>query len=848
MKALKSDSLQMLKAAIAMVAVAMPTCDVLAEDSEPDPSTGWHLINSCAINFYDAKTNMVYWAKGSPSGEKGEQTATLNAGEDYFVSGTRRFTTNGTGWVFPGSSLTIGNESTYGYLYIRGKAQTYTNLVLRKGSITHSIYRSNTGSVNIYENLLGSATVKSPKSDPFSVVTDYSNLWMTWRGKLIGDAGVGLSISSGIWDICVLVSIVNAAEYYGEIVVTSDFVNVGRTFGAGLGVDGPIPGTVRIKGGSIIKSHSPTSVADLGELHMDAGTEMRFVYDSAAMTGGLVRVSNALTLPEKVRVHALTGSGNGGWNPPVSTTGEEVRSPFLVGPPNVRIDPEIFEFVPDPAYEPQTSNDYRPQRVHFETETDPDTGRDTVYAVIEPIVTTVKGQDDRAYTMDKAIAAGSALTNATFWSDGRVPHPNAHYVINHIILTPAEDGLEYEFPGKSLLVYAGRLYVYGSGARFLIPDFRSANRLQQWRSGGVTICGGRLHLHGTAARMTATVNKTLTVESEIVGTGDLTLGGWGGSNTSDPRAHFALKGFNTNWHGGITVTAPDNNADDWERDYLTVNLYDGRNLGGALPEFDYDAFNLGRLCELHALTNVTLDAAVNRGVFLSHEKGARISVDEGYALDCHWPITLNGPLYKTDAGTLALGGGVKFYGIVMTTNITSETDKETGITTVTTNIVEAGWAPTDTLPEDPSKRLLVVTNGTLKALSHDCVDGLTITLAKNDDTSLALDFAEEDGYLKKYGFYNVRTETPFEAGSPINISVGNIDADKLMEWKEYKQGLITVTTTAAEALGLDDLIQFEKPFASGGPNVRMIREDDTETGLTTYSAYYKFVGTQIILR
>ena len=823
MKALKSDSLQMLKAAIAMVAVAMPTCDVLAEDSEPDPSTGWHLIKGCGNSFYGASTNMMYWAKDSASGEKGESTVGLVAGDDYFVSDGKQFTSlNGTDYIFPGSSLTIGNESSGGTLYLRGKYQTYTNLVLRKGKITHSIYRSSTASVHMYGNLYGATTVKSPKSAPFSVTSAYQNLWMLWQGKLIGESGVGLSISPESRHSGVLVSITNAAAYCGDIVVTSGFVNVGRTFGAGLGVNGPIPGTVRIKGGSVIKSHSPTSVADLGELHMEAGTEMRFVYDSAAMTGGLIRVSNALTLPEKVIVHALTGSGNSGWNPPVSTTGEEVRSPFLVGPPDIRIDPNVFEFVPDPTYEPQDSNDYRPQRVHFEMETDPDTRRDTVYAVIEPIVTTVKSQPSDAYSEAAAIAEGSAFTNAMFWSDGRVPHPNAHYVVNHIILTPAQSNLEYEFPGKSLLVYAGRIHVYGSGARFSIPDFRLAHKLCQWRSGGVTICGGKMHICGKSAQMSATVDKTFKVESEIVGSGNLTFTGWGGNNTDSPHAFFELRGFNTNWYGGITVVAPENSdVDDWSRDYLTINLYDGRNLGGALPEFDYDALNLRRYCMLRACTNATLEASVNRGIFLGHELGARIAVNKGYTLDCHWPITFNGPLFKEYAGTLALGGGVKFFD---------------------------GTAVTDVLPEDSSKRLLVVTNGTLKALAHDCVNGLTIALAKNADTSLALDFTEEDGDLKRYGFYNIRTDTPFEAGNPINIRLDGVDEDKLRGWKEYRQGLITVKTSAADTLGLDNLIKFGKPFESGCPNVRMIREDDTETGLTTYSAYYKFVGTQIILR
>ena len=45
---------------------------------------------------------------------------------------------------------------------------------------------------------------------------------------------------------------------------------------------------------------------------------------------------------------------------------------------------------------------------------------------------------------------------------------------------------------------------------------------------------------------------------------------------------------------------------------------------------------------------------------------------------------------------------------------------------------------------------------------------------------------------------------------------------------------------------MDNLVKFKKPSASG-VLVRLVRDDDPE-GTTTYSACYKFVGTQIILR
>lgn len=811
------NAAQVLKAVIGVVSVSY-VCGAIAD--EIDSSSGWYLTKNCGTGFYDASTNMIYWAKGSVDGEKGASSTELLADVDYFVNGGKRFTSYGTGYVFPGSSLALGDEVSSGELYIRGKEQTFRNLILNRGSVVHGIYRSNPRVINYYDNMFGQATVNTTKENPIIINADYHNLWMGWRGKLIGNENSGLSIgSTGGSRTNLLVSIIDAAAYYGEIVVTSKFVNTGRAFGSGLGVGGSIPGIVRIKGGSIIKPHNPTAVADLGELHMDEGTGMWFVYDSGAMKGGFIRVSNALTLPEKVTVHALTGYSDGKWLPPVSTTGEEVRSPFLMGPPGVRIDPKIFEFVPDPEYEPQEVTGKRPQRVHFETETDSVSGRDTVYAVIEPIVEMIKGQSD-VREESAALALGTALTNATFWSDGRIPHAKAHYVINYRLLTSCEYNVEYVFPGKSLLFYKGGFGVFGKNHRLNIPDFQIASIVEQGQHASVTICGGRARLCDDSVTLRAYANNTFTIESEMVGSADLNLAGETG--TSSPHGYFAFKGFNTNWFGCITVTAPENSSvDDFISDLLTVRLYDGRNLGGELPQFNYRALALGRYCELYAHTNVTLDASVNRGIFLSHEKGAKLVVDAGYTLKCNWPITFNGPLYKTRSGTLALGGGVKFYD---------------------------GTDASDTLPEDPSKRLLIVTNGTLKALSHDCVNGLTVALAKNSSTSLAIDFVEEDCSLKKYGFYNVKTDTPFEAGNSINIQLDGAEGETVKGLREYKQGLVTVKTSAANALGLDNLIKFKKPFASGYPNVRLVRDDDNNTGLTTYSAYYKYVGTQVILR
>ena len=140
-----------------------------------------------------------------------------------------------------------------------------------------------------------------------------------------------------------------------------------------------------------------------------------------------------------------------------------------------------------------------------------------------------------------------------------------------------------------------------------------------------------------------------------------------------------------------------------------------------------------------------------------------------------------------------------------------------------------------------------MTNGAVKALRHDCLNGVTVELLENG--CLALDSNPDDAQVRRYGFYNVNTDTPFPADGEINVRIDNPDYAALAAAKEdYKLGLLTVKTSAADALNLGSRVKFNKSCAIDGLLERVIREDDAETGWTTYSACYDFVGFQVIVR
>ena len=91
----------------------------------------------------------------------------------------------------------------------------------------------------------------------------------------------------------------------------------------------------------------------------------------------------------------------------------------------------------------------------------------------------------------------------------------------------------------------------------------------------------------------------------------------------------------------------------------------------------------------------------------------------------------------------------------------------------------------------------------------------------------------------------MKTTTPFVEGQTINIRLADVDTAALeaarLTDEGYKQGLITVKTTAAK--NVEDNLVVEKV-----KGLRLIREDDAETETTTFSLYGKKEGILLIVR
>ena len=750
----------------------------------------------------DAQYNMQYWTSVE-NGTNGLTSSELVPGDDYIVEKKYQLSLK-ENYVFVGNKLTIGCESTgkTGTLRLRGSKITFPNegVFLYKGSMINLKYRSSTASINAYSNLLGKVTVTAPKSDPFVFTSSYHNLFLYMDGELIGDSTAGFQVGAATTRLNCLFTVNHADRYFGDITVVSGRANTpDRNFGYGLGL-GPstYPGRIALlTSGTILYSPRAGVNATVNALEFSEGSYLRFYYDPATEKSGFIDVTGSLTLPESPLVVQAE------YTPVFSTTGEDVRCAILRGPAGVRLDPAQFAFDPNAAFEPGSGK--APQRIHFEVETDTATNRDTLYAVVEPVVKLLSG-DGNERDAGKAMANGTSLTNAVKWGDGRLPHANAHYYVAGY-LNSTFDNEDYVFPGRSLIYNGGTFHLFGNH-RLSFPIIEGGNlRFRGCSSAGnIAICGGKLYAKGSYVSFAAYASHVLRVESEIVGNARVELGGESG--TSSHHGIFEFAAFNTNSFGRVYFNGVYDRtlAPNFSEGYLTLNLFDERNLGAALPEFMFNALDIGVYCEVAVTNDVMLSAAQNRGIFVTRG-GARFKVAEGATLDCRWPVTLDAPLWKDGAGTLALGGTPGFAGEVG------------GVT----NRVE-------TLPADASKRLLIVTNGYVKALSPDCVNGLTVSLAQNRVTGLVVDYATEDETLARYGFRNVKTDTPF-VGDTIRVVVENAGQEALAAAScRDKLGLITVKTDVADYVERRLVVLRQSRRVSG-----ILREDDAETELTTFS-------------
>ena len=412
-------------------------------------------------------------------------------------------------------------------------------------------------------------------------------------------------------------------------------------------------------------------------------------------------------------------------------------------------------------------------------------GYDALCCSSKPIILKVSDGDSGSF---------SSLTNKDSWSDHELPHDKADYLVFNEFRVPAcenpegDDKYLWPFPGDSLVIGSKQGGKNGCLAMTSPAKGLSVGKLVLAENTTVVTYSSLGHVIApkieTYRSISTTHNKYVTLrvysKSSIILDGEISgetgfFCQYRGKNF--PSGWIALPGANTNFTGKILMacqsynsSTPNENYTPRETNRVEVVVADGRNLGGALPEFAYDALRI-RDWALLDVTNTTEFAAANRGVFVDWM--GCIGVKEGCVATFRNPFTFGGRLQKQGAGTLAFGGSAAKFAVGSTDNYT--------------------------LVDDPvaATNELYVKEGCIMAKAADALNGVAITFAKG--TGLKVDYASTDD-VKTYGLRDTKWATPVAFDPDVDtvpVTLENLPAELT---EEKTLGILTVPADQADAI------------------------------------------------
>ena len=762
-------------------------------------ATQYTLIEKDTSGALGSLTNAVRWSingkdTGAKSGNDGENLKLEHA---YYVSSgnmvcTLSGSTAAQSLSFKGYSLSAGRirHKSYGDAIVDwDDGGTGEGLILRNADgkayyETYSPFNTAGSEAHVY----GKVTVQSSNADPYPIILNQAVI-LNFHGAFCSTLGKTLHLQF------------NAAGTFKFSGSLSGYMGTVASAGAAPGTIAfgttTCPGTVLATNAVTIAALASDDMFTVGTLALGAGAKIAVsaTMDGAGttlLTNSFIVVTNALVSMGKatVSVAGITPSNLDGI----------VRVPVLEVPAEADIYPDMF-----------TMNAAR-----FEVVTNDATGAKTLVAVVAPVVTQT--------------ASSSTIPSAD-WSDGQPPHSGAHYQVNAVnnadttLYTANDANLDYEFPGESLYLASGKSVLRTRCKSTFLKELRlypGAYVLQLGCSGTLR---GRIVMPDSPNYASIGVynSLTLTNAADIVGTGRLVMDGYHNS-TSSRKGFNVLAGDNSRFFGTITVGLhrdPLTIADD---KYQRLYVSDPSKLGAPLPAFNAKALVLKRLGRLVADGSVTL-ADATRGVFIGTDGGpgsggetatkgtaseGQVYAGSGKTLTILTQLTMNGRLHKYGAGTLALGGPLKF-----------------------------GNAASD----EPlaSSNLLAVAQGYVKPLAADSFNGLEMTFAAG--TGIKLDIDPQDADLRAYGLRNTKAVTPFTAvGGTIPVSFDVPDGFSTQS--EFSVGIVTVPAESVESVR--GMLSVARPKIGCSMSIDVVPHGDDATA--TIAATFKRVGLLIIFK
>ena len=406
----------------------------------------------------------------------------------------------------------------------------------------------------------------------------------------------------------------------------------------------------------------------------------------------------------------------------------------------------------------------------------------------------------------------SSITNAANWSDGFVPHSGANYLVsagnaNSFALRTEADAMlksgsslaliDYPFPGKSLAIDNKSYFVIccSNITIDLLRLFDGSTLIQGQYT--ATTLNGKVSIEGNSLWNLYSGNK-MTVKSELIGDGEIKLTTI--ESTDSPNGQLVLDNLNSNFTGRICVSQRDSYKDmaDFDEVNQTLNIKDGRALGGAGLSFDPKALTLERYGSLCALETTTVSEPT-RGTWINGI--GRFKVENGKTLTYSAPLAVNGTFCKEGQGLLALANGQPKF----------------GETALAENPGEAA-----------ENRTFLVREGNVMVSNAYALNGLDIVV-EDPAAVFVFDAGAEDAELLAYGIVNTLTPgSPFAVqGEASKIKIGFTVAEE-PEWPSKTIGICTVKKAHAQTVA--ELIEQTKLDGGFRLRVESVTQHDTEIG------------------
>ena len=768
----------------------------------------WRLLSSDSGGT-SAFTNAYSWVSTSDSSKhSGNRGEALSSTEHYKIrssSGVTAFTLlgNAEDTVFKGKVLYVGEGSSLGYIrhLSYGAAKTsWDDWGINDGIEFNCGYYISCSGANTTNDISGKVAVTSSQAKPFVFATQYPNVQMDWRGDVRSGAGKTLLIAGADYTNPSHPSVKgfrtcfhgSMAAYCGEIAVSNATCAIGTT---------SFPGVLSVESGGRLTTIEADDVLTVNALAFSSGAgivvNVQMNQDGTSLaTNGLLVVTNGFSVSGGVSV-SVEGVD-------VASLSGMLSIPVLEVPAAVDIYPDQFTMA----------------AANFSVVTNGSTGAKTLVAVVAPVVTQT---------------AASSTIPSPDWSDEKAPHSGAHYQVNMLndddtLLFTADDAnLEYEFPGESLRLASRKssLRLQCKSAYFKELRLNSGSYVLQFNCSGTL--GGRIVMPDSGyASICVYDARSLKIASDIVGSSRIVMDGYHG-NTGTRRGETELTGDNSRFFGSITVGQNRDPLIVASNQFQTLYISDPAKLGAPLPAFNAKSLVLKRLGRLRARGSVTL-ADITRGLFIGEDGGpgsggatasmgtaseGQVYADEGETLAVNSQLTMNGRLHKYGAGTLALGGPLKFG--------TAQADEPLA-----------------------NSNLFAVAQGFVKPLAADSFNGMEITFAGG--TGIKLDINPDDADLRTYGLRNTKAVTPFIAPASGKIPVSfDVPADFTPEGP-FSVGIATVQATTDE-----EMAAAMAQFAVTSPKVAHYKMSlsavpHAEDRTVTVTANFRIYGFSLVIR